>query len=90
MNKYNFNNVTINAEKVIFTESPFSWKKANVVLLKGISEYHYKCEKTGAFMCKEYKEGGGLKSITYAIPDSEDYNIKTEEELIMKIFGIKQ
>ena len=90
MNKYNFNNVTINAENVIFTENPFSWVKANSFLGRKTAEYHYKCEKTGAFMCKEYKEGGGLKSVTYSMPNSEDYDIKTEEELIMKIFGIKQ
>ena len=70
--------------------SPFKWKWHNNFRHNNKAEIHYKCEKTGAWKCKEFKEGGGLKSITYSMPESEDYNIKTEEELIMNIFGGKK
>ena len=90
MNKYNFKGSIFLANNITFAQSPFKWEKVNSFLGRKIAEYHYKCANTGAYMCKEYKEEGGLKSITYAMPESDDYNIKTEEELIMKIYGIKQ
>jgi len=58
----------------------FLWKFHNVVMGKRV-ERHYKCQNTGAWKCKEFKLGGGLKAITYALPDSEDYNIESEEIL---------
>lgn len=64
---------------------PFDWRFFNVVINKKTTEKHYKCHKTGAFKCKEFKYGNGIKSITYSLPDSEEYDIKTEEELLKKI-----
>lgn len=89
MNKYDFSNTVFLGGNVVIGDNMktifFSWKKLNIVLAKKNTEYHYRCENTGAFMCKEYKAGGGLKRVTYSLPDSEDYNIKTEEELIKQL-----
>lgn len=84
MGKYNFNGATF-INNNITIESPFNWKFLNVVINKKTTERHYKCENTGSYRCDEFKCGGGLKSITYSLPNSEDYNIKSEEELIIKM-----
>jgi hypothetical protein len=85
MSNFNFNNVTFNSNNIIIADSSFSWKFHNVVTNKKTTERHYKCSITGCFMCKEFKAGGGLKSITYSLPDSEDYNINSLPELISKL-----
>ncbi len=85
MSKFNFGGAIFNANTIIISDLNFDWKFLNVVINKATTERHYKCNNTGAFMCKEFKLGGGLKSITYSLPNSEDYNIKTIEELILKL-----
>jgi len=37
------------------------------------AEYHYKCENTGAYMCKEYKEGGFNHDTFYEWFSNLDY-----------------
>lgn len=60
----------------------FNWKFHNVVINKRTVERHYKCQNTGAWRCKEFKKGGGLKEVSFALPSSDDYNIESEESLL--------
>jgi hypothetical protein len=85
MGKFNFSGAVFNANTIIIQDLNFDWKFLNVVINKATTERHYKCINTGAFMCKEFRLGGGLKSITYSLPNSDDYNIKTIEELVLKL-----
>jgi hypothetical protein len=85
MGKFNFSGAVFNANTVTIQDLNFDWKFLNVVINKTTTERHYKCTNTGSFMCKVFKLGGGLKSITYSLPNSEDYDIKTIEELVLKL-----
>jgi hypothetical protein len=84
MSKFNFSGATFIGNNIVI-ENPFEWEFSTVFVGKKTTERHFKCKKTGAWKCKEFKYGGGLKSITYSLPDSEDYNIKTEEELFKQL-----
>ena len=66
----------------------FDWKFTNVVMGK-IVERHYKCKNTGSWKCEEYKNGGGLKDTSYCLPDSQDYSIKNEIDLQIKLSAWK-
>jgi hypothetical protein len=67
----------------------FNWKFLNVWMSNDVVERHYKCQNTGAYRCKEYKLGKSYKTVTYCLPDSENYNIKTEQELLDIINELK-
>lgn len=84
MAKYDFSGATFIGNNINI-EDPFDWVFHNVFVGKKTTERHYKCLKTGAYRCDEFKYGGGLKSRTYPLPTSEDYNIESEEELIKQL-----
>lgn len=64
------------------TPTPFQWKFLNVLVVGKTTERHYKCQNTGAYKCAEYKYGGQLKGISYCLPNSDDYNITSEDHLL--------
>ena len=65
----------------------FDLKKHNIYILKKISEHHFKCTNTGAWRCDEYRYGGGFKRRTYCLPDSEEYDIDSEQQLKKLLIG---
>ena len=78
--------VVINSEGI----PVFDWKYYSSYVTSKTSERHYKCQNTGAFKCVETKGNcyfgeAKVKNITYSLPNSIEYDIKTENELFDKL-----
>jgi hypothetical protein len=71
----------------MLAEVAFSWKHHSSWVTRKSSERHYKCQITGSFKCVEYKGDSFLgnskfKCQSFSLPNSHDYGIESEEELI--------
>ena len=84
-----------NHAKPMLAEVTFSWTYHSSWVTRKSSERHYKCKITGSYKCVEYKGDSFLgnskfKSESFSLPNSDDYNIESEEKLreLLKEIGL--
>ena len=68
----------------------FDWRLINTFSTRKTYEVHYKCINTGAYKCIEYKGDAYLGSLrfkgeSFSLPNSDDYNIDTEDKLLNQL-----
>ena len=86
MNESTVTSISPNLAKSMLAEVAFSWTHHSSWVTRKSSERHYKCQITGSYKCVEYKGDSFLgnskfKCQSFSLPNSDDYNIESEEKL---------
>lgn len=63
----------------------YNWKFRNLNISGADTERHFICSSTKALKCLSYASGMRFKKAAYALPNSDNYKYKTEEDLTKAI-----